>query len=124
MDGNEKTPLVLFATRHVRMYRYFEAFIATHLERLDAECMNFYAELGNPIREQGENVFPRDDNLVEIIRGAMKESVTHPDLIIIGTLGGETCLYHDGIAGIPMGFVPYGRDYEAFAEAILQLICK
>lgn len=122
----DRPPLVLFATRFLEVHHYFENFITEHLDRMKVECLNRHYELkrgGVTIDEKG---FPRDDVLVACLRNTVEilSPWTRPDLIIVGTQDGPRILYHNGVYGIPMGFVPKGTDHEPFVRAILDIIKK
>ena len=101
-------PRVIFATRHPRMFEYFSTFIR-------------FARWKHNVLYEIHNVEGKTDD--EVVRYLRAINALYPaDLFLVGVEGHEATLYHDGIDGKPMGFVPYGKDYESFATEITRLL--
>ena len=61
-----------------------------------------------------------DDDVVRYLR--IVDALHPADLFFVGVEGKEATLYHNAIGGKPMGFVPYGKDYESFTTEITRLL--
>lgn len=121
MDVAEKKPVVVFATRSMTAFGYFEPFFPKHAEQLKINFVTMYLEFDGEPPSPDAKGQPRDDALIGYVR-RLKPHLTGLHLLIIGTESGGTFLYHNGIDGAPVGFVPAGTDYEAFADAIALLL--